>query len=74
MRKRNANKVIVAVPVASPRVIPEFRKLADEVYCISTPIQFNAVGQFFDDFSQTSDSAVVEIMERSRTPKQHIAV
>lgn len=57
-----AEKVIVAVPVCSPRVITELAELADEVVCLCVPQDFIAVGQYYSDFSQVSEMEVLDIL------------
>lgn len=57
---------MVAVPVASPQACEEFEELADEVVCLSTEEPFVAVGAWYEDFGQTRDEDVVELLERSR--------
>jgi predicted phosphoribosyltransferase len=59
-------KLVVAVPTSSPETCEEFRALVDEVHCVSTPVNFSAVGQWYKDFSQTSDEEVQAIMRQSR--------
>jgi putative phosphoribosyl transferase len=62
-------RVIVAVPVASPVTCAEFQSEVDQVVCAVTPEPFWAVGQWYEDFSQTSDEEVRELLRRaSRLP------
>lgn len=63
LRKREAGKLVCVVPVASPRVISQIETLADEVYYLSAPSYFSAVGEFYRDFSQVSDAEVIAILE-----------
>ncbi|MEI9898444.1 MAG: phosphoribosyltransferase [Chthoniobacter sp.] len=58
LRQRQAARVIVAVPVGSPEACARLAKEADEVICLHTPQDFEAVGQAYDDFSQTTDEEV----------------
>jgi predicted phosphoribosyltransferase len=51
-------RVIVAAPVGSPDTCREFAHIADETICARTPQQFAAVGQWYRDFSQTTDEEV----------------
>ncbi|HMF97856.1 MAG TPA: phosphoribosyltransferase family protein [Vicinamibacterales bacterium] len=51
-------RVVVAVPVGSPATCDEFRDIADEIVCARMPEPFSAVGQWYRDFSQTSDDEV----------------
>jgi erythromycin esterase-like protein/predicted phosphoribosyltransferase len=61
-------KVVVAVPVADPDVCEALRTVADEVMCLSTPRPLQAVGVWYDDFSQTTDEEVRELLDRARRP------
>lgn len=61
-RAHGAARVIVAVPVAPGRALDVLRDGADEVIALSAPTSFRAVGQFYDDFSSTSDQEVRELL------------
>ena len=65
LRQRGAAKIVVAVPVGPPDTCHEISKEADETICLSTPPFFQAVGQYYDDFSQTSDDDVRELLTRA---------
>jgi len=68
-RRRGAGRVVVAVPVASPRVVEDLRSLADEVIVLEAQEAFMAVGQFYWDFPQTSDEEVTRLLSSlSRAP------
>jgi putative phosphoribosyl transferase len=54
--------VTVAVPVGSPSTIDELEKMADRVVCLYTPEFFQAIGEFYEDFSQTSDQEVIGLL------------
>jgi predicted phosphoribosyltransferase len=62
LRQRGAAKIIVAVPVGPPDTCHEIEEQADETICLSTPEFFQAVGQYYDDFSQTTDEDVRELL------------
>lgn len=66
LRGKGAKTVVVAVPVGPPETIRELRKLADRVVVLFTPEPFYAIGQFYVDFSQTSDKEVIELLRRNR--------
>ena len=66
LRQQQPARIIVAVPVAVPETCDEFRDLVDEVVCAVTPRELYAVGLWYEDFSQTSDDEVIELLERSR--------
>ena len=55
----------MAVPVAAETSCREFRGEVDEVICAVTDENFYAVGQFYEDFSQTTDEEVRELLARS---------
>ncbi|MFI2782934.1 phosphoribosyltransferase family protein [Streptomyces sp. ALB3] len=64
VRAQGAAHVVLAVPVASPDVAARLREDVDEVVCLSTPSPFSAVGEWYRDFSQTSDEEVVALLAR----------
>jgi len=64
LRQREAAKIVVAVPVGPPDTCHEIEEQADEMICLSTPEFFQAVGQYYDDFSQTTDEDVRELLAR----------
>lgn len=63
-RMLGASKVILAVPVASEQAVADLRRAVDDVVCVQTPAHFQAVGRWYDDFSQTSDEEVVRLLAR----------
>ncbi len=65
VRRLNPKKVVVAVPVAAPETCAHFRARVDDVVCAVTPQPFAAVGMWYEDFSQTSDDEVRELLERA---------
>src|SRR5213592_3498859 len=65
LRERVVATIVVAVPVAPPDTCHEVEQLADETICLSTPPFFQAVGQYYEDFSQTTDDEVRELLTRS---------
>ena len=67
-RARGAARVVLAVPVAPPDWRGRLGKFADELVCLHTPDPFYAVGQFYDNFTQTSDEEVVACLERAARP------
>jgi len=62
LRQRGTGKIVVAVPVGPPDTCRELEEEADETICLSTPVFFQAVGQYYEDFSQTSDEDVRELL------------
>ncbi|HEX6876908.1 MAG TPA: phosphoribosyltransferase [Nocardioidaceae bacterium] len=64
-RALGAARVVLAVPVGPQEVKERFAEEADEVICPNRPHVFYAVGQFYDDFSQTTDEEVIALLGRS---------
>jgi putative phosphoribosyl transferase len=58
LRQKQVTRIIVAVPVGSPETCREFEEEVDETICAITPKHFYGVGQFYGDFSQTTDDEV----------------
>jgi putative phosphoribosyl transferase len=67
LREHQPRRLILAVPVCARQTLPRLAELADEVICVSTPINFVSVGHWYDDFRQTTDDEVVELLVRGRT-------
>jgi len=65
VRQRQPASVIVAVPVAPPETVEEFRPHVDRMVCPETPWNFGGVGRWYEDFSQTSDQEVRELLGRA---------
>jgi predicted phosphoribosyltransferase len=66
LKQQNPQKLIVAVPVSSPQTCNEFREKVDVIVCAVTPRPFYGVGMWYDDFSQTTDDEVRELLKKSR--------
>ncbi|MFD5424928.1 phosphoribosyltransferase family protein [Streptomyces sp. NPDC127084] len=67
VRAQGAARVVLAAPVAPPDAVAWLRGAADEVVCLSTPRAFTAVGEWYEDFSQTPDEEVVALLKRAAT-------
>ncbi|GAB3168688.1 phosphoribosyltransferase family protein [Myceligenerans halotolerans] len=65
-RAQGARRVILAVPVGATEAVRSLHRDADEVVCLSQPVRFMAVGQWYRDFRQTPDSDVAELLDRAR--------
>jgi putative phosphoribosyl transferase len=65
-RAHGASRVVLAVPVAPQDWTTRLGHDADELICLATPEPFFAVGQFYDDFSATSDDEVIACLDRAR--------
>jgi len=64
LRELEPERIVVAVPVGAPQTCEEFRSEVDEVVCAMTPEPFRGVGLWYDDFTQTSDEEVHELLGR----------
>jgi erythromycin esterase-like protein/hypoxanthine phosphoribosyltransferase len=67
LRRMEAHDVIVAVPVGARETCDRLGRLADAVVCLSMPEPMNAVGLWYQDFTQTSDDEVRRLLEKYRT-------
>ena len=65
LRKLHPSRIVIAVPVGSAETCAELAGEADEVVCAQTPEPFYAVGLWYDDFTQTTDEEVHELLERA---------
>lgn len=65
LREQDPARLVVGVPVGAPETCAAFQDEADEVVCALTPEPFYAVGHFYEDFSQTSDEEVHELLART---------
>ena len=64
VKSKNAKKIIIAVPVAPPEIIDEIKKNVDEVIVLEIPNNFLGIGQFYQDFAQTNDRQVIELLKK----------
>jgi putative phosphoribosyl transferase len=69
VKKRGAARIIVAAPVGSPQAVSELSRIADQVVCLSTPENFEAIGAFYEDFEQVDDDTVREILATSQSTR-----
>jgi putative phosphoribosyl transferase len=65
LKAQGPAKLVVAVPVSAPETCDAFREIVDEVVCGATPEPFYAVGLWYEDFSQTSDDEVHDLLARA---------
>jgi putative phosphoribosyl transferase len=66
LRQREPAKVFVAVPVASPRAIDTIRDLADDVFCLWTPLRLESIELCYEYYAPTSDGEVRELLALAR--------
>jgi predicted phosphoribosyltransferase len=62
LRERGATRVVTAVPVCPAAAVGHLSKQLGELICLSTPPRFGGVGAWYDDFAQTSDEEVVDLL------------
>ena len=67
LRQEHPGRIVVAVPIAPPETCAALRRDADDVVCAVTPEPFYAVGLWYEDFTQTTDDEVHDLLERGRT-------
>ncbi len=65
LRAQRTASITTAVPVGPPDAVNELAQQADEVICPSQPMSFAAIGQWYVDFSQTTDQEVRELLKRN---------
>lgn len=70
VRALNPANLIVAVPVATAETCDEFRAEVDAVICALTPDPFRAVGAWYEDFAQTGDDEVRDLLERAARERE----
>ena len=65
LRQRGPDRLVIAVPVASPSACFDLRGEVDEIVCALTPEPFYGVGYWYENFSQTSDQEVYDLLDRA---------
>lgn len=68
VRARSPRRLVCAVPVASRESLGKVTAYADEIVCLHSPLDFDAVGRFYDDFGQVDDAEVKDILRRRSAP------
>jgi predicted phosphoribosyltransferase len=73
LRELKPARIVVGVPVAAGAACEEFRSIADEMVCLTTPEPFNSVGAWYADFTQTTDAQVSELLaQRQLFPQGNV--
>ena len=67
LRKKNPGKLVLAVPVAPPESVARLRPEVDELVVLETPEPFFSVGSWYDEFAQTTDAEVIELLHRAES-------
>ena len=66
LRQAGASRVVLAVPVGAADTVDALQPEADGIVCLECPLDFRAVGVWYDDFRPTSDDEVVDLLAASR--------
>ena len=72
IRKRKPAKLVLAVPVAPEDSLRELEPKCDEVVCLATPDPFYAVGSQYEDFTQTTDAEVKQLLDEARAAERPV--
>ena len=70
LKKQKAGRIVVAVPVAPSSTIEEIKGDVDEVICVSSPEFFYAISLWYDEFPQTSDEEVRELLKKAEMKEE----
>ncbi len=70
LRARRPLRIVVAVPVGAAESCRAVRAVADDVVCVATPEPLGSVGRWYDDFEQTSDAEVHDLLLRARESRR----
>ncbi|MGO9920201.1 MAG: phosphoribosyltransferase [Isosphaeraceae bacterium] len=65
LRNQNPARIVVAVPIGAASTCAELRSIADDCVCVIAPEHFRAVGLWYDDFAQTDDALVCDLLNRT---------
>jgi putative phosphoribosyl transferase len=65
LQRQNPRRIVVAAPVAPPSVCDALRNVVDDVVCLSLPEPLQSIGMWYQDFSQTTDEEVRELLKQS---------
>jgi putative phosphoribosyl transferase len=67
LKAQHPARLIIAVPVAAGSAYRELRPEADELVALMTPQEFYGVGEWYEDFSQTSDEQVTDLLRQAKS-------
>lgn len=66
IRQQNPARIITAIPVASDEALTLISSLSDDVICLFSPERFYSVGFWYEDFQQTQDEEVVDLLQKAK--------
>jgi predicted phosphoribosyltransferase len=64
IKKQKPKMVVLATPVAPGEIVNMLKPMVDELIILMMPLEFGAVGEFYEDFSQVEDEKVLEILHK----------
>ncbi|RZD14336.1 MAG: phosphoribosyltransferase [Candidatus Acidulodesulfobacterium ferriphilum] len=67
LKEEKPEKIIIAVPVIPKDTLNELKKTVDDVIVLDAPEEFYAVGEFYEDFGQTTDEEVISLLQKSKS-------
>jgi len=67
VKTHHPSGVVVAIPVSARDTFKKFQPLVDDIIAVALPSDFSSVGQWYRDFTQTTDEQVAELLERARS-------
>lgn len=65
LRRRDPERLVLAIPVAPPDTVAALRAVTDEIICLEMPHHFTAVGAYYEDFAQLSDAEVIALLDQA---------
>lgn len=74
LQQQKPAKIIVAVPVSASETCQEFQSKVDEVVCAATPNPFYSVGLWYEDFPQTTDQEVRDLLDKAANSQKTTAI
>lgn len=74
MRRREPRRLIVAIPVAPREMVSDLRELVADVTCLTTPTEFEAVGDYYREFHQLSDEELISLISGGPARAKIVAV
>jgi len=66
LRAERPRRLLLAAPVCARETASRLARIADDIVCLSAPVQFLAVGAWYEDFPQTTDDEVLDLLDRAR--------
>lgn len=70
LRKLQPARIIIAVPVAAPQTCQDLQNQVDDIVCIAKPSPFYSVGLWYEDFPQTTDDEVCDLLTKAANSHQ----